>query len=364
MRPSIWLFALILCLLLILPVVGQTTMDPSEPEATETPEPPKPLDLVIVERGTVEVESAFVRVLPGREFEAAASVFERDVLEIVGRNLDGLWFEVRRPNRQFNLGWISAELVDIDFPPEVLPMTDSETGLVGATPIDEDNIPVYMTAEANLRVEPIRTADIVAVVPLDAVLPATGRDTETAWLYVNYRGNAGWVNISTVRRPPNVQELPDLTFIEEDVGQLNALVIPPEIQLEQLRSFRNFVVSSQVVAAQLVILWENVLAGEVMPCEPPGFVVEYLITAADVRELPELNRHVPRYNEGVILLNEAIEPLYICGVLQVDVVSEARNDAINADIIMRATIQALDSLEALILEINKLSPQPTATPTP
>lgn len=159
-------------------------------------------------------------------------------------------------------------------------------------------------------------------------------------------------------------DLQDVTFVEENVAQLPALIIPPEIQLGQLQAFRNFVTVSKDVTANLVPLWENVLAGEVMPREPPAFVQEYLITAADVQQLPELNRYVPRYNEGVILLNEAIEPLYECGVLQSEVVSEARNDAINANIIMGATQGQVNSLENLIRDINNLEPRATVTPSP
>lgn len=356
-HKTILLTALIL-LLMTLPIVGQSTMETSAPEATEA------VEEIQAERGVIEVESAFIRVLPDRASEAVSSVFERDILEVIGRNMDGLWFEVRRPNRMFSLGWISAELIDIDFPPETLPMTDSTTGLVGETPIPEEHLAVYMTAEANLRVEPFLSADIVVLVPLGAILPASGREATGGWIYVNYRGNEGWVNRVVFRTQGNVLDLPDITFVEENVAQLDALIIPPEIQLGQLEAFRNFVQASQAVSASLVPLWENVLLGEVMPCEPPLFVQEYLITAADVQQLPELNRFVPRYNEGVILLNEAIAPLYDCGVLQNAVVSEARNDATNANIIMGATVVQLNGLESLIRNDNNLDPAPTATTSP
>lgn len=355
MRPiKIILLLCILCL--TLPILAQTNTTSPEPEATET------VELAPIERATVAVESAFVRELPDRESEFVASVFETDVLEIIGRNIDGLWFEVRRPSRMFTLGWVSAELLDYDFSPTILPMTDTETGLVGTMPIPEEHTPVAITAEANLRVEPFLTADVIALVPLGATLPATGRDGTGGWLFVNYRGNEGWLNSSVFRRPPNILDLPDLTFVEDNVAQLDAFIIPPEIQLGQLQAFRDFVVASRDVAADLVPFWEEVIAGEVMPCTPPDFVQEYLITRRDIQELPELNRYVPRYNEGVVLLNESIDALYGCGVLQLDVVREARNDATNANIIMNATLGQLDSLETLIRETNNLETEATETP--
>ncbi len=354
---KIWL-TIAIFLWLVMPILAQSTMEDPEPEATEI------VEIEIAERGVLEVESAFVRQLPSRESEAVASVFERDILEIIGRNIDGLWFEVRRPNRGFTLGWISAELIDIDFPPESLPMTDFETGVTGSTPVPEEHIAVYITAEANLRIEPSLSGEIVAVVPPGAILPAIGRDATAGWLYVNYRGTEGWLNNTVFRRPSNgnIMDLPDVTFVEEDVAQLAAFIIPPEIQLGQLQAFRDFVTASKNVASMLVPFWENVLSGEVMPCQPPDFVQEYLITAGDVQQLPELNRYVPRFNEGVTLLNESIDPLYDCGVLRSEVVNEAKNDAINANIIMGATQGQLDLLEDLIRDTNNLDPRATATP--
>lgn len=353
------LFMLLLALLMMSqPILGQSAMETPQPEATEM------VEILEAERGTIEVESAFVRLLPDDESEAVSSVFERDTLEIIGRNIDGLWFEVRRSNRQFSLGWVRADLLDIDFRPETLPMTDFTTGLSGETAIAEEHLAVYITAEANLRIEPFLSADIVAVVPLGAILPATGRDATGGWLYVNYRGTEGWLNSSVFRRPANILDLPDVTFVDEDVAQLAALIIPPEIQLGQLEAFRNFVIASRDTAFQLVPFWENVLTGEVMPCEAPEFVQTYLITASDVQQLPELNRYVPRYNEGVLLLNESIDPLYTCGVLNSQTVSEARNDATNANIIMGATLQQLDLLEDLIRTDNNLDSAPTATEMP
>jgi hypothetical protein len=117
-------------------------------------------------------------------------------------------------------------------------------------------------------------------------------------------------------------------------------------------------------ANELAPFWEVVAAGEVMPCEPPDFVVSYLVSSEDVRELPELNRLVPRYNQGVTLLNQAIDPLYECGVLMPDVVLEARNDAINAAIIMSNTVHTLNNLEDYIRSTNGLDPRMTSTPRP
>jgi hypothetical protein len=351
---------LFICLLLSLPVLAQTgdMSSPATPEVT-----PESTQEAFVGNAEVQVESAFVRILPSQESEAAASVFENDRLEVIGRNMDGLWFLVRRPNRVFNLGWIAKEMIDYDFAPETLPMMDWTTGMIGTSPVNPDGLPVVLTSESNLRAGPELSAEIVGVAPLGALLPASGRDTEALWLFVNYRGIEGWVNSSNYQRPENVLSLPDLTF-DPNTPQLAAQIIPPDIQLGQLEEFRAYVQASDDVAEQLAPFWENVLNGEVMPCNPPEFVLDYLVDHQDVRELPELNRFVPRFNQGVTLLNQSIDPLYICGVLMPDVVQEARNDAINAAIIMGDTLDRLDLLEDEIRDINNLEPRAGATEEP
>jgi hypothetical protein len=355
-------YLILMLLLLTLPVFAQTgdIGTPPAPAVTE-----EPVVEAFIGGAEVQVESAYVRALPLRESEAVSSLFENDRVDVVGRNIDGLWLLVRRPNRRFNLGWVAAELLDYDFGVESLPMMDAETGLIGDTPIDPNNIPVRVVAESNLRVEPILTADIVGVIPLGAVVPATGRDTDGLWLFVNFRGTTGWINSVNYRRPAGMMQLPDLTFIADpNVPRLSALVIPPDIQLSQVEAMRGYAQASAEVANMLAPFWENVANGEVMPCQPPDFVQQYLVDHQDVRELPELNRFVPRYNQGVTLLNQSIDPLYICGVLMLDVILEARNDAINAVIIMQDTVVRLNEVEDIIRFNNNLDPRVTPTTAP
>src|SRR5690349_23142803 len=70
----------------------------------------------------VQVDSAFARALPTEEADAVASLFRDEPLEVVSRNLDGSWFEVKRPGRLTNLGWVFNKLIDWDFKPEALPL--------------------------------------------------------------------------------------------------------------------------------------------------------------------------------------------------------------------------------------------------
>ncbi|HEX2623420.1 MAG TPA: SH3 domain-containing protein, partial [Phototrophicaceae bacterium] len=63
----------------------------------------------------VAVDSAFIRAAPSLEAEAIASVFENDNLVAFGRNIDGLWVQVRRPARRDKVGWIAREVLFAGF---------------------------------------------------------------------------------------------------------------------------------------------------------------------------------------------------------------------------------------------------------
>lgn len=334
----------ILCLLwllvLTLPALAQDVPPESTPEASEPS---------FVGEAEVNVISAFVRAEPTTESEAVASVFERDTLEVVGRNIDGLWFLVRRPGRIFNLGWISHETLSLSFEPENLSLEDAQTGFEGGAAVVETGFAAFFLAEANLRDAPIPSGGIILEVPLNAILPIVGRDPFGSWFQVNYRGTLGWVSRAVIRRPDNEDAIP--VVVVGDVPVIEVPIIPPEIQLAQLESLRTYAQASYDVADQLANLWAQVLNDEVMPCNPPPFVQEYLYTQGDVQQLPELDRYVPRFNEGLGYLNDSIATLSECGVMHPATVTAARNNAINARTILSATLDQLDSLERLIRDI-------------
>ena len=122
----------------------------------------------------------------------------------------------------------------------------------------------------------------------------------------------------------------------------------PEVQLEKVEEIRAFTTTRLTVADDLVNFWLLVQRGEVMPCNPPATVDAYRYGGADVQILPEIDRYVPRLNEGISFLNESINVLDRCGVVDPFDVQAARNDAINARLIMTVTLDQLDNLEEII----------------
>ncbi len=326
------------------PLPSATPRQAAESTAEATAEPAAPR----LPRAEVDVESAFVRVLPVEDAEPVASVFEDESLEVVGRSLDGFWLEVRRPYRMTNLGWIYYEMLDYDFERTSLPLTELRAGATGTQILTRDpGYAVEMIENANLRSDPTVANNAIGLIPIFAVVPVIYRNQDGTWLYVSYLGTEGWVSnynfsagfdVMTLAVKPGLPPLPSV----------NVFIIPPEIQLEQVQRLREYITVQRDVSIGLSGFWFTVSRGTTMPCEPPPFVLDYLYTPQDVRELPELQRIVPRLGDANILLNTSIELLTVCGAFNIQVVMTARNSAINAANIFNAAVLTLQNVEDII----------------
>lgn len=330
----------LLILLLLVTLVGVSVAQ----ESAETPPEPTPDTAIDYPRVPVQVGSANIRAKPSLDSPEIGSVFLDDPLEVVGRNADGLWFEVRRPGRRTNLGWIFNEMVDWEFRPELLPLTDSETGVVG-TPLEDIGFTVFVLQNAVMRDKPDRTGVRITTVPLLTTVPVVERNQDASWLKVNYLGQVGWIVGFIVRRPENIMDAPLGVGLPPIPPRF---IVPPEIQLSHVASLRDYINRSRDVATSLSYFWDTVAKGDTMPCQPPAFVTDYLVGDSDVQQLPELNRIVPRMSEAIDYINSSIDPLYTCGVLELKVVLTARADAINAGIILDNSLVQLANVESII----------------
>ena len=298
---------------------------------------------------TVQVDSAFTRAAPSLEAERVASVYEDNPLEIVGRNLDGLWFEVRRPGRLTNLGWILNEMVAWDFDVETLPLADLTTGILGPTPLAADpGYAIHVREGVVMRTQPYFMGERVVNLPPGVTVPLLERDPSGEWVRVNYLGYEGWIIGFTTRPPAYLMDVP----VAAGLPQLQTVaveIIPPEVQLAQVQRMREFVTPLRDLADYMANFWFAAGIGEIMPCDAPGFVMEYLYSPADVRQLPELQRFAPRMNQGVQHLNDSFMPLTHCGIIDPETARDAHNDAINARTIFNATLGALENLEENVI---------------
>jgi hypothetical protein len=296
----------------------------------------------------VLANSAFIRVAPDKEAEEVSSVFENDSLVAVGRNIDGLWLEVRRPGRQDKVGWISREVVAFTFEVAKLPITDLTTGLTGTEPVIDTGISVLMIGEARLRTSPDREGGEIDIVGVNLTLPVIERTPDRLWLKVNYRGTVGWVaefltsTTSDIRSVTVSQE-----YSLNDTGAFE--IIPPELQLAQIDRLVLWVGEMDAIAADVATYWTLMSRGETMECVPPaGNYPYYAYTPNDVRELPELRRQIRILETAIDDLNSAIETMKRCGVYLDREMRGAYADAINAQTIFDVVTTQMGNLRERI----------------
>ncbi len=300
----------------------------------------------------VQVNSAFAHSEPSLESDRIASVFEDQELEVVGRSIDGTWFEIRRLGRLTSLGWLPVEFLDFEFFPEDLPLTNFTVGLEGPEVLTADpGFALYLLSGAMLRNTPLRTGARVGPgsVPRFAVVPVLERNQDGTWLRVFYKGYTGWVSAFTGREIPDVMSIPVAANLPtpESAG---VVIIPPEIQIAQIQRLRDFIAPRRTLADNLAGFWLMVYRGEIMPCNPPESITAYQYAASDVRELPELQRHAPQLGNAVDYLNDSLDPLQNCGVVGSLAVINARAAAINSRLLFDSILEQLASLETTIKE--------------
>lgn len=330
------------------PAAVEATVDPLVSEAALAP-PGVTVRLSGEYIAQVAVETLNARELPAREAEAIGSLFEDEWLEIVGRNLDGTWFEVRRPARMTSVGWVLAEYLDYDFRPEGLPLTDFTTGVTGPMPLTRaEPFAAYLIERPVLRAQPLRTSQSIGVLPSLVVVPVLARNQDGSWLLVNHLGEQGWISAASTRHSIDLSQV----FEPSDLPPLETIprmVIPLEIQQAQIDRLRSFINDRIGLARGLEAFWWQVYRGETMPCSAPAQVAYYPFTEADVRELPELQRYAPQIASAVDYLAIARAPLLQCGVIAPVATVDARNAAINARVQFEATLERLEVLEANVV---------------
>ncbi|MBE2266855.1 MAG: hypothetical protein IAE80_01400 [Anaerolinea sp.] len=306
----------------------------------------------------VVVDSAFVRALPAYEADPAASVFENDSLIAVGRNIDGLWLQVRRPIGQQSLGWINREVISFTFEIGALPITDFETGLEGTEPVVDTGIAVLTLGEIAIRPLPDGTSPRLATTLAFLTLPVIDRTPDSQWLRVNYRGIVGWLPLYLINTSQDVEQAPVNPGYLASFAELPT--IPPEIQLAQLERLIAFAQPLAAVANDAAAYWGALDAGQVLECRPlAGNYPYYTYTAQDITELPELRRVVDRLALAVDQLNASIAAMQRCGIYLDGEISSAYASAVNARLLFVNVIASMEQLRERILTV-----QPDAAVSP
>ncbi len=172
-----------------------------------------------------------VRTDPDATVENIIRLVENGVvLPAIARTADGTWIQVQLPDGV--LGWIATEFITPSSDLSTLPTPDGEpaptptpapvtagdvvtSGVAVAPPytnVISAGTPAIIVTVAdgvNARSAPVLDANVEAVVPQGAVLPATGRSSDSQWVQVELpTGVLAWVFRDTVTATAEVGALP------------------------------------------------------------------------------------------------------------------------------------------------------------
>lgn len=295
----------------------------------------------------VKAPSAYIRELPSVEAPVVASVYVNDSLVAIGRNIDGNWLQVTRLGQP--IGWINRKVVTFTFDPVLLPLTDTDTGFVGETPIVDTGFSVQTLGNAILYAEPERNAAQRLVVPVFSVVPVLERTPDNQWLYVNYLGTVGWIQQFLTYSTTSLNSIP-MSIVYSDDPRFPAVVtISPDTQLTQIDRLLDYMTPLNTLAGGVASYWRGIGNGEILECQPlDANAIYYTITEQDLVELPELRQQEYRLREAVESLNAALLPTQECGILFGIGISDAYANALNAQSIFTLITRRMESLRERI----------------
>lgn len=67
---------------------------------------------------------------------------------------------------------------------------------------------VEVTFDLRMRLFPQSDAEVVAYIPLDTIVSAEGRSSDSVWLYIEYEGERGWIPAEFTSTTPACADLP------------------------------------------------------------------------------------------------------------------------------------------------------------
>lgn len=172
-----------------------------------TPRPPTPTALtetppaqVIHGQTTIRLN---VRPEPGTMREPLGTLENAIEVEILGQDVSGNWYQIAYPAAPDGKGWVNAAYIRL--------LQQADVPIVGG----EDNGPRrgVVTETLNVRSRPESGSTSLGILPPQAKVVLTGRNTDGTWLQIEYpagSGEKGWVAAAYVQAE-EVDKLPVLS---------------------------------------------------------------------------------------------------------------------------------------------------------
>lgn len=178
----------------------------SPPPPSQTAEPPE----APLQADTNVYASAYRRVNvrsgPGAEFPVIGVLAPGDTADIIGSS--GETDEWLKINFRGQSGWVAYFVVNINGDlqglqdaaqsPDVTAVPDSVPELTQTPRFSTGEVVIITRFNVNLRVHPELSSVVLAVVPWQTTLQATGRSADGIWLRARYGSETGWLIASLV----------------------------------------------------------------------------------------------------------------------------------------------------------------------
>lgn len=177
---------------LSVPLNSLPVLDGTAPPAP-TPTPTPTGATAVIGTGALNVRSG-----PGIGYGVVTTVYQGNVVSLLGRNADGSWAKIRTAAGQ--AGWVNVNYITPNVAISSLPVLDAPT--LTATGI-------VNTGALNVRAGPGINFTATAVVYQGTSLGLIGRTADSSWVKVQLSdGHAGWVNAAYIQTNVTISGLP------------------------------------------------------------------------------------------------------------------------------------------------------------
>lgn len=145
--------------------------------------------------GTVNTGALNVRSGPTIDASIVATVYQGNVVAVLGRSGSNTWVQVRTYNGE--VGWVNSTYLIMDVPLNNLPVVGG--GTVTPPPGQTPAIGVVNTGAANVRTGPGYGYPIITIAYQGYTFTLLGRTADSAWAKVQMvDGTQGWVNFGAL----------------------------------------------------------------------------------------------------------------------------------------------------------------------
>ena len=184
---------------------------------------------------------------PGVNYSLIMSL-ERDFgMDLLGRNPDATWVQVRLPDGQ--QGWVSALSIEASVSISDLPVTSSL--VITPTPGELPGAPTAYAVAGPLEVRSGPGADyrliVVSAISRDQGLSLLGRNAEGSWVEVRLPdGSLGWVTTGSIRANLPINNLPIIAGAKPSILVSNLAVrsgTPVQVTVKGFLSNQEIVVA-------------------------------------------------------------------------------------------------------------------------